>query len=275
MAGQAENVTAPVSAPREPRRCTAHNAKTGAPCKNPAVTGAVVCFQHGAKAPQVRQKARQRIAEAKAMETASERYLKQADTMPDNPLEALRALVRQMWAVNQDLLGRIAAEPERFAELLPAAIGTMAKLNDLVVNWARIDPPTQPGVRTVQDLLAGIDADEVDERERLLADFDAMAAKVGPVRAAEWIRGIGEMMAGVQAILDEPIALNGHVELEATPEATGPTETPETASNGHQPEPPPKPRSKAERRAAADAAEAEALARSPWRVDPATGKEIA
>lgn len=43
------------------RRCTAHSARTGLPCKAYAIKGATVCRTHGGSAPQVKAKAEERL----------------------------------------------------------------------------------------------------------------------------------------------------------------------------------------------------------------------
>jgi hypothetical protein len=43
--------------------CIAHSSRTGNPCKAKAIAGAKVCRVHGGGAPQVKDKARQRILE--------------------------------------------------------------------------------------------------------------------------------------------------------------------------------------------------------------------
>lgn len=45
-------------------QCTAHSKRTGEPCQRPAIKGGTVCHQHGGGAPQVKDKARQRLLEA-------------------------------------------------------------------------------------------------------------------------------------------------------------------------------------------------------------------
>lgn len=43
------------------RLCTAHSSRTGLPCKRAPIAGATVCRTHGGAAPQVRQKALERL----------------------------------------------------------------------------------------------------------------------------------------------------------------------------------------------------------------------
>lgn len=45
-------------------KCTAHSSATGEPCKRWAIQGGTVCATHGGAAPQVKDKARQRLLEA-------------------------------------------------------------------------------------------------------------------------------------------------------------------------------------------------------------------
>ena len=48
---------------KDAKQCTAHK-KTGAQCKNPAITGATVCRSHGGAAGQVKAAAKRRLLEA-------------------------------------------------------------------------------------------------------------------------------------------------------------------------------------------------------------------
>ena len=45
----------------DPLRCSAHSKQTGAPCKQPPIPGGTVCRYHGGAAPQVKQKAQERL----------------------------------------------------------------------------------------------------------------------------------------------------------------------------------------------------------------------
>ena len=62
-APQGPNKAAPMGqVTYEPVRCTGHSARTGKPCKKFPIHGGTVCDTHGGRAPQVQQKARERLA---------------------------------------------------------------------------------------------------------------------------------------------------------------------------------------------------------------------
>ena len=44
------------------RHCAGHSSRTGKPCKKAPILGGTVCATHGGSAPQVQQKARERLA---------------------------------------------------------------------------------------------------------------------------------------------------------------------------------------------------------------------
>lgn len=87
------------------RRCTATVRKTGKRCKNPAIVGGTVCRYHGGGAPQVREKAAERDAEAQARD-ALERLGCSLEVDPG------QALMSVLWRAAGDvgyLAGQMAA----------------------------------------------------------------------------------------------------------------------------------------------------------------------
>ena len=90
--------------PTDEQRCTATTRK-GTRCPKFRVKGATVCLAHGAKAPQVREAAQRRVADAEAREIAA-RVDVDVEQFDGNPFEALR-----------DLLRRDQMEMERFGRL--------------------------------------------------------------------------------------------------------------------------------------------------------------
>lgn len=83
------------------RRCSAKSTRTGQPCKLPPIKGGTVCATHGGAAPQVKRKAEERIAEARArfldlLDPSFQVYqqaLKQG-TQPDGQLQHALAAAR-------------------------------------------------------------------------------------------------------------------------------------------------------------------------------------
>ena len=98
------------------RRCTAHK-KDGQRCKKAAILGGNVCGTHGGSAPQVRNKARQRIMEA-------------ADPAAARMVELMASLDERIsFAASKDLMDRAGykapteisfVSDEKLAEMLEA-----------------------------------------------------------------------------------------------------------------------------------------------------------
>lgn len=92
--------------PRNPdrQRCTAHSSRTGNPCKMWAMRGGTVCSKHGGRAPRVKAKAQQRVAE-KAITDA----LGRLDITPiHDPLTALSDLAGEILAWKELAAARVA-----------------------------------------------------------------------------------------------------------------------------------------------------------------------
>lgn len=70
-------------------QCTARAKSTGERCRCSAIRGGTVCHKHGGGAPQVRAKARQRIAEARDL--ACERLVQQLERDVVEPRETVAA----------------------------------------------------------------------------------------------------------------------------------------------------------------------------------------
>ncbi len=87
------------------KRCTATSHRTGKRCGLARIPGATVCATHGGKAPQVREAAAARVADAEARELARKMDVDVAQ-FDGNPFEALG-----------NLLARDQAEMARFGRL--------------------------------------------------------------------------------------------------------------------------------------------------------------
>lgn len=65
----------------EKRRCKAKSSRTGLPCKGTPIRGGFVCPTHGGRAPQVKRKAAQRVADMLADAIDPDRALREAGAL--------------------------------------------------------------------------------------------------------------------------------------------------------------------------------------------------
>lgn len=102
---------------RQALRCKARK-RNGDPCGRYAVVGGTVCPSHGGNAPQVRAKAKQRVAEEKAAK-AAEKYVAKATPLND-PLTALLKVAGEVSALKDFLADRVAElDPARWSSSGP------------------------------------------------------------------------------------------------------------------------------------------------------------
>ena len=93
-----------------PQRCTATAKSTGERCQNDAIKGSNVCHQHGGAAPQVKQKAQERLdrmadsVTADMQEKIDDFLSLYDDADPDEKAELMRE-ARQLWTEILDRTG--------------------------------------------------------------------------------------------------------------------------------------------------------------------------
>jgi hypothetical protein len=89
-------------------RCVAHSKRTGLPCTQWAIRGGTVCRMHGGWAPQVRRKARERIAELRDL--SGEKYklqLERDEVPPGTTMAAVRDYTKTLMEMDH---AEVAAE---------------------------------------------------------------------------------------------------------------------------------------------------------------------
>jgi hypothetical protein len=120
--------------------------KSGEQCKNLAIRGAVVCRMHGGSAPQIRNKAAQRVEEHVANAKIA-RFLAQNQIEPvDNPLEALRELAGEIVAVKGWLRDQVthldhesSVQGEQIAAVMQLYSNFLDKSERVLVNIAKLN----------------------------------------------------------------------------------------------------------------------------------------
>jgi len=100
-------------------RCTATAKSTGERCKNPAVKGTNVCYQHGGAAPQVQKKAQERLdrmadAVTADMEDRVDDLLELYDAAPPDEKARIMGELRKLWV---NILDRTGHGPSETREL--------------------------------------------------------------------------------------------------------------------------------------------------------------
>lgn len=123
------------------RRCTAHK-KNGDRCGNPSRRGTTVCDFHGAKAPQVKAKARQRLEEAATKMAERVLGLALSDDIP--PAVALAAakdaLDRAGLKPPTQVEVGLGAGPSPFEQMI-AGVGTMTRAESRAARGIPDDTP--------------------------------------------------------------------------------------------------------------------------------------
>lgn len=196
-------------------QCTAHSSQTGERCRKMAIRGADVCIKHGGGAPQVREAARARLAEAQAHEAARRRMVR--GQRVEDPIDELRELAAETVAVRRMLAGQMAADPARMAAALDAWGNVAGLLLRTLQAWLTVLPPKPP--------TAGgpLDPDPVDP-ERIAAVMRILAGEPSP-------------FSGV-VVSEPPLALLAPADLEAAeapPEPAGDQDGQHSASEPARP----------------------------------------
>lgn len=90
-------------------KCSARSSSTKAPCGNRPARGSTVCWKHGGKAPQVKAKAQERVAEEKARKALGKLNEVLGPVEPvANPLLALSTIAAEAMRWKQVVAERVA-----------------------------------------------------------------------------------------------------------------------------------------------------------------------
>lgn len=184
-----------------PHGCHGTAKTTGGPCRNYPAPGGRVCWLHGGRAPQVRRKAAERVAQARAVEV----YQRYASPDGDGPVDVVAELVH---------LVAVVTGFARFAETRLAALGegdwqpgneaTAAEVHmferaqeaagRLLVDVARLGIEAQ--ITSAAERLERARADRIVEAFRaaltVLDLSDAQWARAGPALAGALLYLAGE-----------------------------------------------------------------------------------